>query len=297
VTDFLQVALQGLAFGAKLSLVALGFTVIFAATGVVNFAQGGFVLVGAYLTYNFGQTWGLPFVVAVLLAMVGAAAVGALVERVAVRRMVGEPPFASILVTIGVLYILEQVVTSVWGFGSLDLGDPWGNRAVRAGDFAVALRDLWTVGIAAVVLATFFVLLRRTGTGVAMRATALDPEAALAQGISPSRVSTLAWAISGAVAALAGMTLASGLGRLEPGIGYVALAAFPAIILGGLDSPAGAVIGGLLVGLGQALAARYLNDVSWLGANVHVVVPWLLMVVVLLVRPTGLLGRGEVRRA
>src|SRR5690606_24654270 len=112
--------------------------------------------------------------------------------------------------------------------------------------------DLWTYGLAAAALLAFFLFFRYSSTGVAMRATALDPEAALAQGISPGRVYTLAWAVSGSVAALAGITLASGSGRLSPGISFIALAAFPAIILGGLDSPAGAVLGGILIGLSRS---------------------------------------------
>jgi branched-chain amino acid transport system permease protein len=296
VSDFLQVTVQGVAAGSKYALVALGFVIIFKATGVINFAQGGFVLFGAYLAYNVGTTWGLPFVVAVVLAMVGGAVIGAVVERVALRPMIGQPPFAAIMITIGVLFVLEQIVTSIWGFDTLNLGDPWGNDRIAAGDVTIAVRNLWSVGLAGVALLAFFLFFRYSSTGVAMRATALDPEAALAQGISPGRVYTLAWAVSGAVAALAGVTLASGSGQLSPGIGYVALAAFPAIILGGLDSPAGAVLGGLLIGVSQALTARYLADWSWLGTNFHTVMPYVLMVVILLVRPYGLFGTREVQR-
>jgi branched-chain amino acid transport system permease protein len=228
--------------------------------------------------------------------MVGGALIGATVERVALRPMIGQPPFAAIMITIGVLFVLEQLVTSIWGFDTLDLGDPWRNATIHAGDITIATRNLWSIGLAAVAMLLFFAFFRYSSTGVAMRATALDPEAALAQGISPGRVYTLAWAVSGAVAALAGITLASGQGALSPGIGYVALAAFPAIILGGLDSPGGAVIGGVLIGVSQALTARYLSDWSWLGTNFHTVMPYVLMIVILLVRPYGLFGTREVQR-
>ncbi|MCU1374532.1 MAG: livH [Actinomycetia bacterium] len=296
MSDFLQVTVQGIAFGSKYALVALGFVIIFKATGVINFAQGGFVLFGAYLAYNAGTTWGLPFVVAVVLAMVGGAVIGAVVERVALRPLIGQPPFTAIMITIGVLFVLEQIVTSIWGFDTRNLGDPWGSDTVHLGDISIAVRDLWTVGLAAAALLAFFLFFRYSSTGVAMRATALDPEAALAQGISPGRVYTLAWAVSGAVAALAGVTLASGTAGLQPGVGFVALAAFPAIILGGLDSPAGAVLGGLIIGVSQQLTARYLADWSWLGTNFHTAMPYVLMVVILLVRPYGLFGTREVQR-
>lgn len=298
MTDFLQVTIQGLAQGSKFALVALGFVIIYKATGVINFAQGGLVLFGAYLAYNFGETWGLPFVVAVVLAMIVGALLGATVERVALRPMIGQPPFAAIMITIGVLYVLEQIITSVWGFNQLNLGDPWANRTVAMGDVTISVRNLWTMGLTAVALLAFFLFFRYSSTGVAMRATALDPEAALAQGISPGRVYTLAWAVSGAVAALAGVTLASGTGNLGPGVGFIALAAFPAIILGGLDSPAGAVLGGLLIGVSQQLTARYLvgDSWDWLGTNFHVAMPYVLMIVILLIRPFGLFGTKEVHR-
>ena len=298
MNDFLQVSVQGVALGSKLALVALGFVVIFKATGVINFAQGGFVLFGAYLTYNIGQTWGVPFYAAVVLAMLGGAVLGAAVERVALRPMVGQPPFAAIMVTIGVLFVLEQVVTSIWGFDNLSLGDPWGNHTIHAGDIAFAHKDLWTIALAAVAMTAFFLFFRYSATGVAMRATALDPEAALAQGISPARVYTLAWGVAGAVAALAGVTLAAGSGRLEPGISFIALAAFPAIILGGLDSPAGAVLGGIIIGVSQTLTARYLVGPhwEWLGTNFYKAMPYVLMILILLVRPYGLFGTKEVKR-
>jgi branched-chain amino acid transport system permease protein len=296
MADLVQVSIQGLAFGAKLALVALGFVVIFKATGVVNLGQGALVLVGAYLAFNVTQTWGAPFVLAVVAAMAGGALTGALIERVALRPLVGRPPFAAIMSTVGVLYVIDQIVTSVWGFDNHDLGDPWGSRTVHVGDITIAVRDLWTFGLTALALATFFAFFRWSSTGVAMRASAGDPEAALALGISPGRVYTLAWAISGAVAALAGVTLASGSGQLSPGIALIAFTAYPAIILGGLDSPGGAVAGGLVIGLSRTLAARYLDDIELLGDNFHVVMPYLVMIVILLIRPFGLFGTRQVRR-
>jgi branched-chain amino acid transport system permease protein len=297
VTEFLQALAAGVAIGAKYALVALGFVIIFKATGVINFAQGGFVLFGAYLTYNFGQTWGMPFYLAMLLAMVAGGLLGAGIERAVLRPMIGQPVFAVIMITIGLLFVLEQTATSIWGFDNLNLGDPWRIRTVEAFDVVIAVRNLWTVGLAAVAVLLFFLFFRYTKTGVAMRATALDPEAALAQGISAGQVYTLSWAVSGAVAALAGVTLAAGNAQLSPGIGFIALAAFPAIILGGLDSPGGAVLGGLIIGVTQQLTAKYQPEYAeWLGTNFHHVMPYVVMVVILLIRPYGLFGTKEVRR-
>ena len=297
MTEFLQLVFQGVALGSQYALIALGFVVIYKATGVINFAQGGFVLIGAYLGYNFNQTWDLPFYLALVLAMVAGALLGALVERLLLRRMVGEPVFAVLMITIGLLFVLEQTATSVWGFDNLNLGDPWGIDTVQVADLNFAVADLWTIGLAAVAMTLFFLFFRYSATGVAMRAAALDQEAAVAQGISAGRVFALAWAVSGAVAALGGVTLAAGPAQLAPGISFVALAAFPAMILGGLDSPAGAVVGGIVIGVTQSLTAGYQPEhAEWLGTNFHIVMPYVVMILILLIRPYGLFGTREVRR-
>lgn len=297
MTEFLQLLFQGIALGSQYALIALGFVVIYKATGVINFAQGGFVLVGAYLAYNFNQTWDLPFPLALLLAMAAGALLGAIVERLLLRRMVGEPVFAVLMITIGLLFVLEQSATSMWGFDNLNLGDPWGIETVEVADLNLAVADLWTIGLAAAAMAAFFAFFRYTATGVAMRATAVDQEAAAAQGIAPGRIFALAWAVSGAVAALGGITLAAGPAQLAPGISFVALAAFPAMILGGLDSPAGAVLGGIIIGVTQSLTAGYQPDYAeWLGTNFHTVMPYVVMILILLVRPYGIFGTREVRR-
>jgi branched-chain amino acid transport system permease protein len=295
--EFVQLCFNGLALGARYALVALGFVIIYRATGVINFAQGALVALGAYLTYAFANGAELPFALAVLLAVVCASLFGAGLERVVLRRMVGEPVFAVIMITIGLLFIIDQAITAIWGFDALNLADPWGVETVAAGGVVMAVRDLWTLAIAAAVLGGFFLFFRLSTLGVAMRATAIDAEAALAQGISVRRVFGVSWAISAGLAALAGVTLASGPAALSPTIGAIALVAFPAMIVGGMDSPAGAVAGGLIIGLTQALTAGYQQDVApWLGQNFAVVMPYVVMIVILLVRPYGLFGTPEVRR-
>ena len=299
MTEFLQHSFAGLAFGFQLALVALGFVIIYKATHVINFAQGGFVVLGAFLAYNFTQTWDLPFLVAVALSVAITASVGIAFEALALRRMVGQPVFAVIMITIGLLIIINQVVTRIWGFTDLDMGDPWGLERVEVADVTLLVKDIWTIVITGVVLVMFFAFFRYSSLGIAMRATALDQEAALAQGISARKVFIASWGIAGAVAALAGVTLGAGAGSVQIGIGFVALAAFPAMILGGLDSPGGAVVGGIVIGLTQLWTAGYQNKdwfPDWLGANFHVVMPYVVMILILLVRPYGLFGTKEVRR-
>lgn len=298
MTKLLQLLIDGTALGAGYALVALGFVVIYRATGVINFAQGGFVLLGAYLTYNFHVTWGLPFIPAAILAVVAGALAGVVIEALVLRRMVGEPVFAIIILTIGLLFVIEQGVSSVWGFDNLNLGDPWGIDSTTLGQLTFSHRSVATVVVAALVVIAFFLYFKYSTMGISMRAVALDQEAALAQGISARTVFAVSWAIAGAVAAVAGVMLASGPAAVSLGLSFVALRAFPAMILGGLESPGGAIVGGIIIGIVQNLTAGYQPDIApWLGSNFHLVMPYVVMVLILMVKPYGLFGTPEVHRA
>lgn len=293
---FLQLLISGVALGGIYALVALGFVIIYKASGAFNFAQGAFVTLGAYLVYQFGTDWGMPFWPALILVMVIMAAVGMLLERVVIRPMIGKPTFTIVLITLGLLLIIEQVVRAVWTQPGLVLTVPWGNGRSQFGEVTLRHADMWTMVSAAVLLGGFFLFFRYSRTGLGMRASAIDQEAAAAQGISVGRSFAVSWAVAAAVAVVAGVMLVSrGGGALSPSIGFIALAAFPAMILGGLDSVGGAVLGGVLIGLAEIMTQGYL-DVSWLGSNVEVVVPYVLMVLVLLWRPEGLLGTRRVER-
>jgi branched-chain amino acid transport system permease protein len=295
--DLLQTAFSGLALGCKYALIALGFSVVFKATGVINFAQASLVLLGAYLTFTCAQTWDLNFYLSLVMAMAAGALVGVLTEASVLRWLVGQPPAALIMVTIGLLFVLNNVVTAIWGPDNRNLGDPWGIKTRDVVGVTVADRDVWTIGFAAVAVAAFFVFFRYSTLGLAMRAAAFDPEAAMAQGIPARRVHRMAWAIAGVVAALAGATLAAGAGQLSPATGSLALVAFPAIILGGLDSPLGAVVGGIIIGLVQQFTALLAPEYfDWVGDSFERVSPYLVMIVILLIRPYGLFGTREVRR-
>src|SRR3546814_298043 len=292
----MRTLVSGLALGCKYALVALGFVIVFKATGVINFAQASFVLVGGYITFNATNTWGLNFYLALVVAMLAGAVLGMLIEALILRKMIGEAPFTLVMVTIGILFILDNVVTAIWGPDPKNLGDPWtGVRMV--GDVPVADKDIWTIAFTALVVAGFFAFFRYSTLGLAMRATAMDQEAAMAQGISARRVYRVSWAIAGLVAALAGAALSAGSVALHPGVGLIALVAFPAMILGGLDSPLGAVVGGIIIGLVQQLTSLYGPEyLEWFGNGFELVSPYLVMIVILLVRPYGLFGTKEVRR-
>ena len=297
MTDFLQLLVAGVAVGTLYALVALGFVIIYKATGIINFAQGALALVGAYLTYNASVTWGLPFPLAALVAVVACAALGLLIERLILSRMVGQPVFAVIMITIGLSIVIEQIVVMVWGGGTLPLDDPWGLSTFAVGGVTIAKSDLARIVVAAVLLAGFFAFFKFSVLGVAMRAAASDQEAALAQGISVRRVVGITWAVAAGIATMAGVLLASGGRGVDPGLGVIALVAFPAVILGGLDSPGGAVVGGVVMGIVEVMTAGYSDKLpEFLGANFQRVTPYVVLVLILLVRPYGLFGTREVQR-
>lgn len=296
--QWIETIASGISLGAKYALVALGFVIVFKATGVINFAQASFVTLGGFFAWNIVTTWGWNFYLALPVAMLAGAALGIALEWLVLRRLVGEAPFTLIMVTIGVLYVIDNITTAIWGPADRDLPDPWNIRTVDSGDVSIGVADIWTVGVVAAVLLAFFAFFRFSTLGLAMRATAVDQEAALAQGISAGSVYRASWAIAGAVGALAGVMLASGPGSVGPGLGLVALVAFPAMILGGLESPLGAVIGGIVIGLVQQLTALLSPEYfSWIGPSFERVSPYLVMIVILLVRPFGLFGTREIRRA
>lgn len=289
---FLDIVLNGAAVGAVYALVALGFVIIYKSTGVINFAQGGFMLLGAYFAYNVRVTWGLPFWVAMVLAVIGGAIVGWVVEATILRFMVGQPVFAQLMVTIGLLFVIQEIAATIWGVDNLDIKAPWGNKVFTFGGATLSQLRFWTIVAAVAVMLVFFIFFRFSSLGLAMRATAVDQEAALAQGISARQVYGVAWAISGAVAAFGAVLYASPPAGLDPTLQFVALLAFPAIVLGGLDSPVGAVVGGVIIGWSQQFASHYMK---W-GQGFPEVFPYIVMIAVLLVRPSGLFGTEEVRR-
>lgn len=297
LTEILQTTISGLALGANYAILALGFVIVFAATHVLNFAQGAFVLVGGYLTFQLGSVWGLPFALAVLVSMLVAGALAVLIGMTLMRRFTQTASFAAVMATVGLLFVAQAVISGVWGEEARNLGDPWGLRTVDAGGVALSVADLWTAGVGTVLLITVFALLRFTRIGLAMRAAVSDEEAAIAQGVTTTSVTALAWAIAGSTGAAAGVLLATGPGGVNSTLGVAAFAALPAMVLGGLDSPIGALVGGLIVGLAQQFAALLQPSLlEPLGSRFPEVMPYLVLILVLLLRPQGLFGNKSAQR-
>jgi branched-chain amino acid transport system permease protein len=294
MTQFLQLASDGFALGCVYALVALGFAVVYRASQVINFAQGAMLLVGAYLVSLFAAYAGLPFWFAVILAVAILATSGVLFQMLVLRRTLGQPLFTIVMITIGLSVAVTAGVDAVFGPNQRLLGDPWGASRFQVGGVVFTWVEVWSVISAFVLLAAFFAFDRYSRYGLAMRAAAADPEAALAVGVPVRRVHALAWGIAGAVATIGGVFLAGFPNSPNPQLGDAALLAFPAIILGGLGSPVGAVVGGIVIGVVQVLTSGY--EPGWTGNNFYEVAPYIVMIAVLLVKPYGLFGTRPAER-
>jgi branched-chain amino acid transport system permease protein len=295
---FLQLVFAGIALGCIYALIGLGFSIIFKASEVVNFAQGELLLVGAYIVSEGVFRWHLPFLVALLLGLAVTILIGLLFERFILRRMIGRPTFSILMITIGLDTILLTAVLVSFGSQNIPAASPFGvTSGFNVAGVHFGASDLWTIAITIVLCAVLFYFFRFTRYGLAMRATALDQEAALAVGINIRRIYALAWGMAAAIATLGGVFLAISSYTIDPSLGAVALLAFPAIILGGIDSVSGAVVGGIIIGLALNLTAGYESNIANIvGAGFHDIVPYLLMILVLLIRPYGLFGSRKVER-
>nr|WP_204264089.1 branched-chain amino acid ABC transporter permease [Geodermatophilus normandii] len=291
----MSLLLNGISLGAIYALIALGFVIIFKASEVVSFTHGSLLLLGAYAIARLAHPLG--FLPAVLVGVLMTALAAFLVERLIINRLRGAPVISLAIVTIGVDIILLTELIRRIGPDILNIPHPWGGDSVRIGGVGISENRLIAMGVAGVLIVAFFVAFKYSSWGVAMRASAEDGEAAALMGIRQGRVSALAWVVAGVLAAVAALFL---VGAPTPGVSAaaytVALRAFPAAILGGLDSTGGALVGGLLIGITEAMAAGYQEQLSFLGRGFGEVAPYVVMIVVLLVRPSGLFGTKELTR-
>lgn len=293
MTRLLESLVNGISVGSVYALIALGFVIVFKATEVVNFAHGSLLVLGGYVAARAHDH--LPFWLALLCGVAASGLAALIIERLFVRKLQNGNVNALAILTIGVDVVLITELTRRFGADILNIGDPWGNRRVSLGSVSIPQARLAAIVVAAVLLTAFFLAFKFSSLGVALRASAEDGEAADLMGIRRGRVTAAAWVVAGVLAAVAAVFLtAFPSPGIDPGARLTALRAFPAAILGGLDSTAGAVIGGLAIGLAEALTAGY--GVTLAGGSLGDVIPYLVMLVVLLVRPSGLLGTRELSR-
>ncbi|WP_150460903.1 branched-chain amino acid ABC transporter permease [Nesterenkonia ebinurensis] len=297
MTTFAQAILSGTAQGAIYALLALGFVIIYKATHVISFAQPALMVIGGLFSYHFSAVFGLPFWPSLFIAILLGAGLGMLIERLALRPMIGKPVFTLAIITIGVDVVLRVLANRYIGADSRALRYPGGSERYEFLGLALSHRQVTIIVVTLITVVSLALFIRYAKAGLAMRATALDQETALAQGVKVGAMFALAWAIAGGLAAIAGTFIATGSGGIEQDTWIIALKALPAIIIGGLDSLQGAVIGGLAVGIIEQITAVYQAAyLPFLGTNFSLVAPYALMFVVLLIRPYGLFGTKEVER-
>jgi branched-chain amino acid transport system permease protein len=296
VSQFVELLVNGLSLGCIDALIALGFVIVFKATRVVNFAYGSLVLLGAYTVGRYHDALG--FAGAVLVSLAVTAAVAALTGVVLLRRARLADPGTLAILTLGVDIVLVTELTRRIGTDLLTTGDPWGAEVVTIGPVHIPQTRIVAAAVAVVLVTIFLAVLRFTDWGVALRASSERPATAALMGIRLGRTAATTWLLAGALAAVAGVLFTA---FPSPGIGgtvgQLALGvAVPAAVLGGLDSTTGALVGGLAVGLTATFAAGYADQLAFLGRGFASVAPYVVMLLVLLVRPSGLFGSREVTR-
>lgn len=286
---FFQLTLTGLTNGAILALAALGFVLIYKSSDVINFAQGEFLLIGAYLIYAMVAQVGLHWTLGMVITLLIAVLLGVLIERLILRPMIGEPIISVIMVTIGLSSVLRAIVSAIWGNLPRAFPSFIPTQPIKILGATVGADRLWAIGIAVLMLVLFTFFFRKSKEGIAMRAVADDQTAALSMGISVSHIFAWAWAIAAASAAIGGALVANIVG-VGPELSNFGLRVFPVVILGGLDSIPGAIVGGLIIGLLETYTGGYI------GQGLNQVLPFVVLIVILMVRPYGLFGQEIIER-
>ncbi len=286
---FIELIVSGLAVGAIYGLVAMGFAVIYKATGIVNFAQGEMGMLTAYTTWSIAVTLGTGGILTVFIAIVVGALLGLICERLIMRPMLGEPVLSVVLVTVGLAVVLRSIVTIIWGASPHKFEVAGADRIVDIGGIGMRVSQIGVLVTLLVALAGFWFFLRHSRFGVAMRAVAADEKTARLMGVSTARVQAVAWASASGLAGLAGALFAVIYG-LTPTVFELGLKAFPATVLGGFDSVLGSGFSGLLIGVVENLVGGYLPS------TLKEISGFVLILVVLMVRPFGLFGEKRIER-
>lgn len=297
---FLQLVITGLMVGSIYALVALGWTLIYKSSGVLNLAMGELTLIGAYVSYAFYQ-WGIPFPLAMLLTLIVGAILGLLTDRLFISPLIGEPTLTVIMVTVGLSFFFRGIVELFFGTDTLVFTPAvFPAEPIRVGTVVIGQVYIWSFVAALALLVVFVAFFQYTRWGLAIQATADDEMAALSLGISAKFVYAIAWAIAFMAAGVGG-TLLGNINGINISIGYLGLLVLPAVVIGGLNSVPGAILGGIIIGLLQNLAGGYLDPLTIAGVKifpggVKEIFPFVVMTLMLLVKPYGLWGWIRIER-
>lgn len=289
---FIQLVIDGLSAGSIYAALALAIVLVNQATGLINFAQGGMAVLAGYIAYSFLQA-GLPLIVAILASVVVSFLLGALIERFLIRRFEGGDPDTAVVVTIGLLTLITGICGWIWSFNNLQFPSLFPVANVDVLGAVVSIRSIGTTLVIVGIMIVLQLLFVGTKLGLALRAVAINPQSSAFSGLPVGRLLMVGWGLAAALGAIAGALVAPQL-TLTPGMMDSALVyALAAVILGGLSSPLGVVIAAWLIGVLENLAAVY---IPFIGHDMKIAVPFILIFVVLFLRPQGLFGRKDVVR-
>ena len=290
---FLMTLTTGIMVGGIYALVALGWVLIYKCSGVLNLAMGELTLIGAYVTLTFYEM-GFPFVLAVLCTMVVGIVLGILTERIFLDKLIGEPILTVIMVTVGLSFFFKGMIEFIWGTDTKVFDPPiFPLKPIKVGFIEVSPVYLWSFILAIVLLVVFVAFFKYTRWGLSMQATADDETAALSLGVSARFVYAAAWAIAFISAGVGGALLGN-INGVNISVGYLGLLVLPAVVLGGLNSVPGAIVGGIIIGVLQNLSGTYLDQ--YFPGGVKEIMPFAFMTVFLLFKPYGLWGWERIER-
>lgn len=283
--ELAQAFVGALVLGSLYAVIGIGFVILYKATHVMNFAQGSLMLVGGFLFYTINQDYGVPWPIAIVLSLIGMAVLGAVLYLAFFRRLVGAQEFTLVIATLGLSVLLLTVALVIWGPGTRTMPEQLSRSPlISLGSVRFSSIDVFSIVTALVVVLALDVSLRRTRLGIKMRAVAEQPLLASLVKVNVNRMSAIAWAVASFCAGVAGIAYSMRLSVDPVGMSGIGLLAFPAVLLGGLDSVRGVLVGGFVLALAQSSASFYFGG-SWSDVTAYAV-----MLVVLLVRPRGFLG-------
>ncbi|MBU2510750.1 branched-chain amino acid ABC transporter permease [bacterium] len=294
----IDILFSGLSMGSIYALVALGFVLIFKSTGILNFAQGELCMIGAFVCYYFATKLGIPYILAFLAAIGIGSVTGALIDLLLFRKLVGQPIHSTILVTIGLASILVALSGLIWGHDTYAIQSPFIGKTLVAGGMVFSQASVATIIVSVFLFGFFILFFKRSMLGIALMGTAEDSDTAGLMGINVKKMRMFAWILGAFVASVAGIFLAEQ-SFVHAGMSHVGIKAMSAAILGGMQSIGGAIIGGIIVGLIESLAASFLTGLEIGGfhfGDVKDVTAFVIMILVLMIRPHGIFGKKEVER-
>lgn len=290
----LQLLANGVIVGMLYGVVAMCFVLIYKSTQVVNFAQGEFLVLGAWVCLSLVTNMGLPFWLAFVFTMVFMMIFGIVIQLVVLRPLIGEPIISIIMVTIGLSIFMQAGMNWIFGNNAASFPKIFDTEVVSLGKFNVEMAYLLSLVLSMVIMLIFYLFFRYSRHGLAMRATASDQQAAQSLGVSVKQVFAMSWAISAVVSGVAGIIIGI-VNSVSNSLAFIGIKVFPAVIVGGLDSIIGAVVGGILIGVLENLAEYVDGQFLHIG-NLYTVAPFYVLIIILMIKPYGLFGTRDIER-